>query len=478
MENGHEFSSSGLTVAILKEKLKSLDLPCSGNKQALEKRLDNYYKENNTANTTISKHIEDTGQITAASNQSDPPTYQNSTQGDISNTLNDEFFGQPETTSTQCFQSGQQNTHQIDQDKNDYETDSDDDDDDDDDGIESLRTEMNQLKCEISFIKNVIINQGKNDNSNGEKQALQQKIESLSEIINIQKEEITQLKSSEQNLLKVISLLSTSSVPHSHIDHCPFFSGPSTRQPAPQALSHESKKPNQNDSSILEINTQTSTTSDTSKTKQKKKANKKNKPTDSSSQVNNNHLNKPTEDGNRGANSPLAKNKQSSVIILGDSMVKNIHGYRMKNRVGTRVIVHPFNGAKSKDFVDYSKPSARDHPYAKTVIIHAGNNDISTVKGPREVAEEIIDTTQSIAHSFPKSKIAISLIIKRNDNPELNDKINQANKTIKTFCNQRNWGWISNDNIGTSLLNNSGLHLNKKGDAVLANNLVSFLTST
>ena len=42
-------------------------------------------------------------------------------------------------------------------------------------------------------------------------------------------------------------------------------------------------------------------------------------------------------------------------------------------------------------------------------------------------------------------------------------------------CKNNNWGHISNNDIKTSNLNASGLHLNDRGAAILARNYIDFL---
>ena len=45
------------------------------------------------------------------------------------------------------------------------------------------------------------------------------------------------------------------------------------------------------------------------------------------------------------------------------------------------------------------------------------------------------------------SCIAMSGLIFRDDHPDVNEKISAVNKTSNKFCNDRGWGFISNENI-------------------------------
>ena len=69
-------------------------------------------------------------------------------------------------------------------------------------------------------------------------------------------------------------------------------------------------------------------------------------------------------------------------------MIKDIRGHRMKSKVGSKVFVRSFPGAKVADFADYIKPSLRQKP--KIIIVHAGTNDILH-NAPKYVAESLVD---------------------------------------------------------------------------------------
>ncbi|KAK3750831.1 hypothetical protein QZH41_007144 [Actinostola sp. cb2023] len=106
-------------------------------------------------------------------------------------------------------------------------------------------------------------------------------------------------------------------------------------------------------------------------------------------------------------------------------------GLEPQNAAAQEVLVRSFPGAKIQEIADYAKPTVRQKP--KTLIIHAGTNDILH-KSPRELAEQLVDISRGISDSLPESKLALSQIIKRKDNPDLNVKIKEANKIIKSHC--------------------------------------------
>ena len=45
------------------------------------------------------------------------------------------------------------------------------------------------------------------------------------------------------------------------------------------------------------------------------------------------------------------------------------------------------------------------------------------------------------------AKVTISNIISRADNEELNKKVTESNKILKSFAKDRNWGFVDNSKI-------------------------------
>ena len=105
-----------------------------------------------------------------------------------------------------------------------------------------------------------------------------------------------------------------------------------------------------------------------------------------------------------------------------------------------------------------------------TLIIHVGTNDltkgVNTMKKIRKCVEVVreIDNTENI-------QIGFSSIIQRADK----DFSNEINIKLKNYCSGKGFIFVDNDNINESCLNNSKLHLNKKGTQRLAKNILSSL---
>ena len=96
-------------------------------------------------------------------------------------------------------------------------------------------------------------------------------------------------------------------------------------------------------------------------------------------------------------------------------------------------------------------------------------------QGSRVVTEQLVDLGNLISSSSPDTKVTISALTQRYGEECLGKKATDCNKVIKSFCNQNGWGFIKHPNIDESCVNNQKLHLNKKGIAILASNLVNHI---
>ena len=164
--------------------------------------------------------------------------------------------------------------------------------------------------------------------------------------------------------------------------------------------------------------------------------------------------------------------KRPVVVIAGDSLVKNVQGWRVSNGKRVKTVVKSFSGASVNDMFDYIKPTIRQHP--EHIILHVGTNDLKN-SDPREVAERIVDLGNVIETESPNTTVTISSLLTRSDDPSLATKTKEVNKILKTFANQNEWDVISHSNITTDHLNSSGLHLNFFGTKVFASNFIGYV---
>ena len=79
---------------------------------------------------------------------------------------------------------------------------------------------------------------------------------------------------------------------------------------------------------------------------------------------------------------------KKKIMILGDSMVKNIHSWKLRAALKQNVVVRSFPGAKTSDMMHYVKPAADENP--DLFIIHCGTNDLRSETSVEAVANNII----------------------------------------------------------------------------------------
>jgi hypothetical protein len=115
----------------------------------------------------------------------------------------------------------------------------------------------------------------------------------------------------------------------------------------------------------------------------------------------------------------------------------------------------------------YIKPTLSLNP--KHIIIHTGTNDLKT-KTPADIVRDMASLGKLAKQHNSEMDVSLSEVIVRNDKSSLNNKYREVNKLMSDLCEQENWGLIENNNINNAQLNSYGLHLNKRGSSVLANN--------
>ena len=162
-----------------------------------------------------------------------------------------------------------------------------------------------------------------------------------------------------------------------------------------------------------------------------------------------------------------------NVYILGDSMVKHVEGWKLKQSLGANhnVYVRSFSGAKVKCMKDYVKPCIREHD-PDYVILHVGTNELKSESTPERIAKSVVDICKNI--QTDQRTVSISGIVPRNDN--FNNKAMEVNKELLKLCEKENLLFIDNSNINPKThLNGSKIHLNPKGDEKLGKNFVNFI---
>ena len=159
----------------------------------------------------------------------------------------------------------------------------------------------------------------------------------------------------------------------------------------------------------------------------------------------------------RKSNKIPRKNKLPVNVILGNSIVKDVKGWKLSDDKN-KVVVKHFSGDKTKDMESYIIPTLVQNP--ETIIIHSGTNGLKSDSSPEEIARDIIKLTTSC--KTQTNKVILSSIVPRYGN--LNEKATRVNKCLKKECEARNICFIDHRNISPKYnCNRSGLHLNYSG---------------
>ena len=161
-----------------------------------------------------------------------------------------------------------------------------------------------------------------------------------------------------------------------------------------------------------------------------------------------------------------------NITILGDSLIKDIKAFKMKQGLSSKekVFIKSFAGAKNECMSDYITPSLKYKP--DVIILHCGTNDLRSEKSTEDIATEIINLAKRMKSD--NNDIIISGLVERND--ILNDKGREVNNLLKSRCSEHVFLFCDNSNISKKFhLNGSGLHLNTNGTTTLANNFLKCL---
>ena len=150
----------------------------------------------------------------------------------------------------------------------------------------------------------------------------------------------------------------------------------------------------------------------------------------------------------------------NTTLIIGDSMIGGVAQSGIDKRT-TKVKSH--GGSTVDDMYDYIAPVLKKKP--DNVILHVSTNDAPD-KSAKTIFDEIRNLKSHIEKEVPKVKVAISCPILRTDNQKANRTLQELDSKLKGST----FDIVSNDNIDGTCLGKYGLHLNRKGSKILAEN--------
>ena len=85
-----------------------------------------------------------------------------------------------------------------------------------------------------------------------------------------------------------------------------------------------------------------------------------------------------------------------TAVILGDSIIQNLQGYKLGKEVHHRVGVKSFRGSTTNGMRSYIQPTLENSP--ERICLHIGTNDLKN-KEPRDVADAIVDLARTLESS-------------------------------------------------------------------------------
>ena len=168
---------------------------------------------------------------------------------------------------------------------------------------------------------------------------------------------------------------------------------------------------------------------------------------------------------------PTEKTKKKTVVIVGDSIVRNVPSRSLKQSLKEYFsVVKSFPGATTQDMRDYIKPTISRKP--DMVILRTGTNDLKSNQNLSDIANEIVSLAKNIKNSG--TEVSISALIPRGD--RLSEKGKKVNKELQEKCTAENFAFMLHKNINSKLdLLPDKLHPNKKGQSILKGNFRKFI---
>ena len=164
--------------------------------------------------------------------------------------------------------------------------------------------------------------------------------------------------------------------------------------------------------------------------------------------------------------------RRKEVVVLGDSLLKNLKGHLMSRRK-FRVTNVSISGMKLDELTNMARGLCVRKP--QVLFLACGTNslfpkDSNEAMSPADVVAKLREIRDTIQGEFPTTKVIISSLIVRNDRDGANDKISEVNSLLY----ESGMEFIDHPNITLEHLNGSKLHLNRSGDIQLSKNFVEF----
>ena len=132
------------------------------------------------------------------------------------------------------------------------------------------------------------------------------------------------------------------------------------------------------------------------------------------------------------------------LLIVGDSIVKNIEPYKMKKNTKYVTTVKSIPGAATEGMNHHVKGFMVDFA-PNIVLLHCGANDLKKDLTPQKIAQNILKLAEE-ASDGGKRDVLVSGIISRGD--DYHAKVQKVNEFLSEIRTRKNVKYIDNGNIG------------------------------
>ena len=173
---------------------------------------------------------------------------------------------------------------------------------------------------------------------------------------------------------------------------------------------------------------------------------------------------KTTPDENATSPEKTKKVKKKSILVVGDSLLNGIEESKLSK--SRHIRVQPISGGKIEDI----RSNLNDllHADLQHIILHIGTNNAVT-ETPTEIFNKLLSLKEEIVEKLPSCNIIISNPTKRTDDVTAH----KTNEEVIRLIKSTDINFIDNGNIKEKHLGKRGLHLNARGNSMLAGNLLN-----
>ena len=108
------------------------------------------------------------------------------------------------------------------------------------------------------------------------------------------------------------------------------------------------------------------------------------------------------------------------------------------------------------------------------LILYNGTKDLKE-RAPKEIVRDIMALKDFIVKNSPQTNVTISELTLRTDDKKINNKVKILNVLLKRACINSKLSAIGHADIDNQFVNQSGVHLNKKGTSLFALSIIKHL---